>query len=181
MSRLCAALLVLLLVACGGEPPPEEPAAPPDTHGRAPTPEQQVAARRVISAWLQCEECVDGELDALVQLGAPLAEPTLAATLLRGPSPAARAMREHELRERHPELVEFARSHSHVSVSMDREQYIAAYLANFEALQRIRSAQGLAALRGAEAEKVLREAQRLDLRQDVREAVAEALAQFASP
>jgi hypothetical protein len=34
---------------------------------------------------------------------------------------------------------------------------------------------------GAEAEKVLREAQRLDLRQDVREAVAEALAQFASP
>jgi len=64
---------------------------------------------------------------------------------------------------------------------MDREQYVAAYLANFVALQRIRSAQGLAALRGAEAEKVLREAQRLDLRQDVREAVAEALAQFASP
>jgi hypothetical protein len=181
VSRLNAALLVALVVACGCEPPPEEPEAPPAAGPGALTTEQQVAARRVISAWLQCEECVDGELDALVQLGAPLAEPTLAATLLGGPSPAARAMREHELRERHPELVEFARSHSHVSVSMDREQYVAAYLANFVALQRTRSAQGLAALRGSGAVKALREAQRLDLRQDVREAVEEALAQFASP
>ena len=64
---------------------------------------------------------------------------------------------------------------------MDRDQYVAAYLANFVALQRIRSAQGLAALRGAGAVQALRKAQGLDLRQDVREAVEEALAQFASP
>ena len=181
MSRLTAALLVALLAACGGDTPVEEPEAPPDARRRVPTPEQQVAARHVIAAWLQCEECVDGELDALVQLGAPLAEPTLVATLLGGPSPAALAMREHDLRARHPDLVEFARTHSHVSVSMDRDQYVAAYLANFVALQRIRSAQGLAALRGAGAVQALRKAQGLDLRQDVREAVDEALAQFASP
>ena len=162
------ALLGAVLVACNGEIRVEEP-----------TPEQQVAARRAIAAWLHCEECVDGELDALVRLGAPLAEPTLAATLLGGPSPAALAMRQHELHERYPELVEFARSHPHVSVGMDQDQYVAAYLANFVALQRIRSAQGLAALRGPGAVQALRKAQGLDLRQDVREAVDAALAQLA--
>ena len=138
MSRLTAALLAALLAACGGDTPVEEPEAPPAARRRVPTPEQQVAARHVIAAWLQCEECVGRELDGLVQLGAPLAEPTLVATLLGGPSPAALAMREHDLRARHPDLVEFSRTHSYVSVSMDRDQYVSAYLANFVALQRIR-------------------------------------------
>ena len=177
------ALLAAVLVACGGETRVEEPPleTAPAGRRRAPTPEQQVAARRVIAEWLQCEECVDGELDALVQLGAPLAEPTLAATLLGGPSPASLALREAELRVRYLELVEFARSHPHAPVGMDLEQHVATYLANFVALQRIRSAQGLAALRGPGAVSALRKTQGLNLRQDVREAVDEALAQLVPP
>jgi hypothetical protein len=183
VSRLAAVLLAALLVGCGcetrvEEPPPE---AAPVGRRRAPTPEQQVAARRVIAAWLHCEECIDGELNALVQLGAPLAEPTLASTLLGGPSPASLALRQAELRARYPELVEFARSHPHAPVGMDLEQHVTTYLANFVALQRIRSAQGLAALGGPGAVSALRKAQGLSLRQDVRQAVDEALAQLASP
>src|SRR5947209_11444713 len=55
----------------------------------APAPTAAEDARRVIVAWLECEECGDGELAAVVKLG-EAAVPSLVAPLRDGPAPARR-------------------------------------------------------------------------------------------
>jgi hypothetical protein len=150
-------MLALALVAC--QVPAQEL-----------SPEDAASARRTITAWLECEECVDGEREAVVALGG-IALPTLVAVLREGPSPARREeMRRHlervyrELRESGAELA-----------AGSPEEYAQRYLGNFEALYRIRAAEGLGAIGGGEARRALEEALRQDLREDVAAAVRAAL------
>jgi hypothetical protein len=169
---LLGAAAALGLLACRGERPPP-PAAPAAAVRDAPTPEQAAAARRTIAAWLECEECTDGELAAVVALG-PLATPTLAATLRDGPSPAARELERRELLARHAELVAYARSHPGARFETPPADFVAAQLANAVARYQVRSARALAELGGADAERALAEALARPLREDVGPVVREA-------
>jgi hypothetical protein len=167
-----AALGALALLDCRGGRP-QRSAAPAASVRAAPTPEESAAARRTIAAWLECEECKDGELDAVLALG-PLATPTLAATLLDGPSPAARELARRELLARHAELVVWTASHPGAGFATPADAWVEAQLANQLARTQVRSAQALAELGGPEAERALAAAFASPLREDVEPVVREA-------
>ena len=136
---------------------------------------EREAERQVLLAWLDCEECVDGELDALRGLG-PRAVDTLAGALHRGPSPASQALLRHELGERHAAIAARA-ARDDAPLPVDRETYLAHQLSNRDALYRLRAVQGLHAIGGRAARDALRAAEGMDgLRPSVARAVAAALA-----
>jgi hypothetical protein len=168
-AALLVCVLSLSLSVCRGEPV-EKPPLVTDVL----TPEEAAAARRTIVAWLECEECIDGELEAVVRLG-PVAERTLANTLIAGPSPAARALLERELRARYQELREYASTRPKVRFEMSEDEFVEAYLSNTLDLYGVRSAHALAALGGPGAEDAFRRALEADLRPDVQRAVQAAL------
>jgi hypothetical protein len=143
---LAAALAVGACHGDGGRQPPTT--APPTL-----SPEQAAAARRTIERWLECDECVDGELEAVLRLG-PTAVPTLVATLRAGVSPARRAELDRELRVRHAELAARAQGRT----ALDVETFVREQLAIQQARYQVRSAQALARIGGAEAKQALDDA-----------------------
>jgi HEAT repeat protein len=168
------ALLAFTMSACDRAPKP----VPGPTPDNGLSPQQATEARRQIARWLDCEDCIDGELDAVVKLGAT-AVPTLSAVLDKGPSEAnLERMRIHlvESRER---LVEYSRKHGGKEPPGETE-FVQPFLDNYVARHRIRAATGLGAIGGPEARKALEAARRRDdFRYDVREAVDRALRQVA--
>ena len=176
MKPCCSSLVALAAVAvlgCGQTPqttPP--PTTPPATASAQLSPEQAADARRQIVAWLECEECESGELEAVVKLG-ETAVPTLAATLREGPSPATREKVRLHLVDTYANLRKQARAESKVDMSEDA--YVKMYMDNYDALYRVRSAQALAAIGGAGAQRALEAAKGYTLREDAREAVNQSL------
>jgi len=154
---------------------PAAPTATAAAEARILPPDPVAVTRRAIAAWLECDECVDGELDAVLRIGSP-AVPTLVATLEHGPSPAAREQLRRGLETRHAQLVEYAKSHPDSPVQVDADAWIAAELANYLARYQIRSAQALARLDGPEAKRALEAELSQPLRPDVERAVRDALA-----
>jgi hypothetical protein len=168
-------LVAPLSGACGGGDRPAERALARAGSDRGAVAEE----RRTILTWLECEECVDGELDAVVALG-PSAVPTLAATLREGPSPAARTRAEIELRQRHAELTEAARLHGD-PLPIDADGLVAQQLENAVARYQVRSAEALAEIGGPVAEQALRDALARPLRSDVELFVRDRLERLTGP
>lgn len=187
MKSWCV-LIVSLGLAIGAAPARSQGELAPPTPVRNPvelvrpapvipktlSPEQAVQARNQIMAWLECEECSEGELEAVVKLG-NIAVPTLGATLKQGPSAASREELRQHLVDTHQKLGEYARTHPEGKVSMSEDQYVKTYMDNYVALYGVRSAQALAAIGGAEANKHLQTALKYELRADVRAVVADSL------
>jgi hypothetical protein len=149
----------------------QSPAAPAQSESRiALAPNAAAKARHSIVEWLECEECEDGELERVVELGA-VATPTLAATLRQGPSEASRELVRRELANTYEQLAAYAADHPGTELPMDREQYISTYLDNYIALYQIRSAKALAAIGGDAAKRALEEGEMISARSDVREAI----------
>ncbi len=78
MKRIILSISALiLLITTLGCPPIEK---------REPlTPARATQVRRTISTWLESEECMEGALEAVVELG-EVAVPSLATVLREGPS-----------------------------------------------------------------------------------------------
>ena len=171
MKRSCSSLIAVVaftVVACGSEGPQPQVSEP----ARQVSPEEAANARRTIVEWFECEECESGELEAVVKLG-QTAVPTLAATLRDGPSPAARETLRMHLVDSYEQLRKQTGPES--KVDMSEEQYVKTYMDNYEALYRVRAAQALSAIGGADAQRALESANDYDLRDDVRAEVTEAL------
>jgi hypothetical protein len=134
-------------------------------------------ARRVIAAWLECEECTDGELEAVTKVG-EAAVPVLAASLRSGLAPATREKLRLHLTATYADLKKHASTHPESAVTATQEQYVDTYLANHDALHRIRAAKALAAIGGPAAKAALDEASRASLRPDVQAAVRDSLAKM---
>src|SRR5512134_3649634 len=96
--------LVLALIGAGCAAP-----APPTTTPAMPPPERAAEIRSIIVAWLECDECSEGELAAVVKLG-QAAVPSLAANLRDGPSPARREQLRRHLEESHARLKDRSRT-----------------------------------------------------------------------
>jgi hypothetical protein len=180
VTRLALALLApaLLAMTCWDERTQQATAAaggPGSEAVQGLTPEQSAAARRTIAAWLECEECTDGELEAVKRLGAT-AVPTLVATLGAGPSPAARELVRRELRAHYAELEAAARARGRPLPPGDVEAWVEQEIAAWVARYQVRSAQALDAIGGPEAERALRAAQASGaLREDVADALRKLL------
>ena len=131
----------------------------------------------IIRVWLECDECKDGELEAVRNLGQQ-AVPLLAATLQNGPSPERRdAHRKHLLR-RYDQLTAYAKTHKNASVPLTQTEFVNRYMDKFESLQRMRSARALATIGGAEARSALDKALTQSLRPEVLRVVKESLTQI---
>ena len=136
-----ALLLLSLAVACQRDLKPRE--------------------RARIYSWLQCEECVDGELAAVKALGTgwrtgKATVDSLSDDLLAGPSAQRRANVEHQF------LVSFKSDSAEAILSVlpsvlpvTSTEYVRHYQDNFVNLFRIRAAIALARIGGSKATAVL--------------------------
>ena len=136
------------------------------------SPEDSLAVRKAVVAWLECEECTEGELEGVLRLG-EVAVPTLGAALERGPSPASLEKVRMHLESSYRNLVEYARTHEEVKIDQSEEEYVKQYLENYQANYAVRSAQALAKLGGPEARKLIDAAGKRKLREDVAVVVQE--------
>lgn len=139
--------------------------------------EEQVKVQQTIVDWLECEECVDGELEAVVKLGEALV-PSLANTLQRGPAPERLESVRRRLSDNYDALTAYAKTHPETRIPMTKDEYVRTYLDNYVALYRVRSAQALSRIGGAEARRALEQARDAGYREDVSGAVTESLRQL---
>lgn len=165
---LVLALLLLSTLACRDDGPLEE------------SPESALAARRDVVRWLECEECTDGELEAVLALG-QRAVPTLVATLGKGPSPARMERERIALEARYRALKAHVAANPRLRIHETAERYVADYLENLELLYRARSARALGVLGGQRAEAGLRSALSMDLPPESHLAIEDALERLEGP
>lgn len=153
--------LLLLTPAALAQPAAANPAATAE------------AARQALVEWFECEECGEGQLRNVVKYG-KLVIPNLRGALLEGLSPASEELLRRDLGRRYDELRAYAEKNPYAKPAGTREQFIAMYVANYHAQYRIRAAQALAAIGGAEAVRALEEGSRRAEREDVRREIAAA-------
>jgi hypothetical protein len=170
--KSCALLMILLALGlvvrdCQKRDPTHPPL----------TPEQATVARRAIINYLECDECEEGELEAVVKQG-PAVVSSLVATLLEGPSRANLETLRRQLITNYRELKEYERTHPDSKVPGTEEQYVKTFTENYIALYRVRAATALGAIGGPEARRALEEASRKSLRTDVQAAVNASLAKI---
>lgn len=139
-------------------------------------PEVAATAREAMVEWLECEECTEGQLEAVLEFGSILT-PSLAATLREGPSQASRELLRRELNRRYDELVAYQKAHPERIALSSRDTFVRQYMENFDALYRVRAARALAAIGTPGARRALEEASRRDFRSDVRAVLEESLKQ----
>jgi len=133
--------------------------------------------------WLECQECIEGELDALRDRAgqgrfrnAAIGE--LAEVLRQGPPPRRMSQMERSLLEDYAGLVKYAQTHPEAKPASSRDEFVQRFLSNFRASYRIRAALGLAEIGGQEAREVLQEAARTPskYRKDVQRVIGQAVA-----
>ena len=137
------------------------------------TPQAAAEARRTIVAWLECEECTDGELAAVKKLGS-IAVPTLAATLREGPPPANLETLRRHLAKTYQKLKEYERTHPESKVS-DEATYVRQNVDAYVSLYKSRAATGLGAIGGSDAKRALQDAAAAPHDDVVKSAINEAL------
>ncbi len=161
------ALVACLWLGAGCPKKPQKPQRPADSV-------RLTSAHEALTAWFECEECVDGELQAVLALG-PKVVPALADALLSGPSVQDRLRVESELQLRYRELSSFANQTPDTLFTLDQSTFVQLYRANYVARIQGRAAWALAELDDPKAEQALRKGLRGDLRADVRQGVEAAL------
>jgi hypothetical protein len=142
------------------------------------SPEQAFELRKAVIGWLECEECEEGQLEAVAKQG-ELAVPALGAALERGPSPASLERVRMHLEKSHRDLVEYSKTHDEVKVGLKEEEYVKVYLENYRALHASRAAEALGKIGGEAAKRHLENASKLGLRADVQAVVKANVARLA--
>lgn len=161
---LISLALAMTLVAC--EPQPESP----DT----PTPEVSEAARTALVDWLECEECEENQLKAVLE-HSELLQPMLVSTLKQGAAPASRALYRHQLEQRYDELMAYSQDHPNARPTLEKQAFVELYLGNFDAQYRSRAAEALGAMGGDTARKALQQAMDEKQREDVMQTIKSSL------
>lgn len=154
---LCGAGALLAARPAGGQTPP----------AKAESGTQQRQMLRTVEAWLECEECSEGQRAAVARLGAA-ALPMLGEYLRSGPAVDKREMRRRQLEAAYRSMKEYETTHPNAKVAMTQDEYVKTYLDNYVALYQSRAATALADIGGAEARKRLEDALQAELREDVK-------------
>lgn len=170
MRRTSLCMLLLLLMACP-RPEQRDPVKPVTTEM---TVEQAEAARQALVEWFECEECEEGQLEAVAKYGEQVV-PSLRAALLEGASPATEELLRRDLARRYDELQRYAQTHPEAKVASSRDEFVALYVGNLHAQYRTRAAQALSRIGGPNASKALQEGLGRADRPDVRATIQAAL------
>lgn len=163
MKTMSKVMCVAVFIGLGVQPDAFSQEAPPD---------QALALRQAVTAWLECEECTEGQLEAVAKFG-EFAVPSLAAALERGPSPASLERLQLHLERNYAELSVYAEKHDEVKIDVKLEEYVKIYLENYSANHRARAAEALGKIGGESAKSRLEAASKLKLRADVLAVVKE--------
>jgi len=137
------------------------------------------AAARVL-AWLECDECGEGQLDAVVALGDSIV-PTFAEVLREGLSPVQRRELELQLAERWRERSAHEGEEARGGRLLEEKAYVAHHLASRESLHRVRAAIALGRIRGDAAIRALRAELGRSHRPSVEHSIRDALALSDEP
>jgi hypothetical protein len=133
------------------------PAARAQPAGQPSTP---ASVQTVVTSWLECDDCTDGELQAVVKLGSS-AVPSLTDTLLNGlPKPRRDAHTKHLL-NRYRALKEYEKTHPDSPMTQTEQEFVSRYLEKYETSHRTRAARALGRIGGAEAANALDKASAL--------------------
>jgi alpha-tubulin suppressor-like RCC1 family protein len=108
--------------------------------------------RTVTRAWLRCEECVDGELEALKERGDRVVP--LLARALDGPPDYRDTNVRHQLERTYAELKQRVTAKGD-TLQVDSARYVNHYLENYRALYQSRAITGLAAIGTSKAQEEL--------------------------
>ena len=157
METLKKVICVAVFLGLGAQPQAFSQEVPPD---------QALALRQAVTAWLECEECTEGQLEAVLKLG-ELAVPSLAAALERGPSPASLERLQMHLERNYREMAVYAETHDEVKMDLKLDEYVKIFTENYVAAHRARAAEALGKIGGESARARLVAASRLKLRADV--------------
>ncbi len=123
-----------------------------------PTPKEAADSQRVLKDWFECEECDDGELAAVVELGDGAVH-LLGAVVVRGLSSAARARFVGQLEERYEQRLAYAEQYPSFAPVMKRDVFLSHHLGNRDALYRVRALRALERMGTDAARDALEEAQ----------------------
>jgi hypothetical protein len=150
MDRRLVTLVAMILAAACTRAPAQQAAAP----ASAPAPS-------VVTAWLDCVECTQDQLNALVSAGNSVV-PELSALLSNGPPQATLDRERAFLQSRYQKIVDYARQHpGGPPVALTQDQYVQQYLQVYVLRTRMRSARALGAIATADAKDALKKAQQL--------------------
>ena len=138
----------------------------PDAFSQEVPPERALEMRQALIAWLECEECTEGQLEALLKQG-ELAVPSLAAALRYGPSPASLERVQGQLEQTYRELLVYSQTHDEVKLELKEDEFVKLYLDNYRASHAARAAEALGMVGGELAKATLDSASRLRFRADV--------------
>jgi hypothetical protein len=136
--------------------------------------EESVNAIDALATWFECEECHPAQLIAVTRYG-QIVVPSLVASLNGGLSPASRELLRRFLDARYTELTEQGENDPRLKITSSRNDFVARHLEDFDARYRIRAAQALVAIGGAEARKALEAALSKAERADVRTVIQQSL------
>jgi hypothetical protein len=136
-------------------------------------PDPERKASQALAKWLE-HDCEEGDLRALIRFRQAVV-PGLIAALKDGPSPASREVVGRLADASYDELIEQAQRKPERRIASGRDAYVTRDVDNLDAQYRIRAAQALAAIGGADARNALENAARQAQREDVRETIQELL------
>lgn len=128
----------------------------------------------IILAWIECEDECGAPLQAVLELG-PEATPILIRIVTEGPPPAQVETMQAHLRQTYEELSAYGERHPEAALRIGEAEYVGLYLDNYAAQYLIRSAQALMAIGDPQAYGPIQEALQSTERQDVRDALQQAL------
>jgi hypothetical protein len=157
MKTMSKVMCVAVFLGLGVQPEAFSQEVPPD---------KALELRQAVTAWLECEECTEGQLESVAKLG-ELAVPSLAAALERGPSPASLERLQLHLERNYREMSVYAETHDEVKMDLKLDEYVKIYLENYVASHRARAAEALGKIGGEGAKTRLEAASKLKLRADV--------------
>lgn len=134
---------------------------------------------RTVLKWLECEECIDGELKAVIRLS-NIAVPPLSTALREGASPSSLEIYRRELEVSYTRMANYLSSNTKRKLALTRDEYIALHRGNYIRLYQIRALTALSMIGGTTATAALEFALQAPLPSEIVIRVQEALARRES-
>jgi hypothetical protein len=140
------------------------------------SPQETTNARNIILAWLECGECTDADLQAVIKLG-PVAVPTLAAVLKYGPSPERLQRIRQKLSEDYANTQQYLKDRPESSaLKLSNAQYVERGVRNVVTKYKVGAAIALGKIGGNDARNALNAALAGEKSNTITKTIKEALA-----